>query len=156
MLDKEEELRLASILDVCNEGKSTVIEPDIIRISTVLWLAEKLKEANDRLKGLCPHGYEWGDHHWFQCMNVIPFKEKVEVPNPLTVQYKGTTRIVAIWEDGKYVCTWCGVWFTQTESAKSHGFKHLRVKDPEDDSNCNTLPDGSCNSDKPCMHDPRS
>lgn len=125
MLSKEEELRLASILGVTRiDIQRNSIWATEYKIEAVQWLALKLKEANDELK----------EQNKLKetIQDFVEPKPPVEFPNPLTVQYKGTTRIVAIWEKDRYVCSWCGVWFIKTESAKSHGFRHLRVVDPKD------------------------
>jgi hypothetical protein len=123
MLSKEEELKLEYFTKIIKDSKEDKRFPPLGAYD-MEWLADKLKKINDELKEQKKLGEA-----------IAKFekpKEPVEFPSPLTVQYKGTTRIVAIWETDRYVCSWCGVWFTKIESSKSHGFRHLRVVDPED------------------------
>lgn len=38
----------------------------------------------EKINKQCPHGYEYGDHHWFKCMKVSPFWREEETVSQIT------------------------------------------------------------------------
>ncbi len=48
---------------------------DLARRLTPPWKPHAPEELMRILNERCPHGYVEGDHHWYSCMNISPFKE---------------------------------------------------------------------------------
>ena len=67
MLNKDEELRLASFIDSLKDDVQKEREEADLTPRALLWLAEKLKETNDQLKKISTNldelmTKEWGKH----------------------------------------------------------------------------------------------